>query len=697
MGKGLLMLAGVFVVLGAAGILLTPLVPTLIGLGIAIGLLGLGMLAAGVGVLAFATGLTALGVAGAAATAGIVAIVSGLLGLLPMVAEQIGRAIIAFAKVIATAGPAVTEAIVAVLMALMNAIVRLTPKIVDTLLRMLLMLLNALNNYMPKLQSAGIKLIVSLLNGVASKIGGVITAATNLVVAFLNGISKNQGRIIQSGVSLIISFINGMASAIRSNSSAMGAAGGNLASAIIEGMADVARSALNAAKSVLGISSPSKEFQKLGQYVNDGFRKGLDGNKSSIDSSYANLKKMLYDMHVTAVKSIVSLEAKLKKLNKAKKKDTKAIAATKKALALAKLEDARAKNAFNTLTKGLNDENAALGKLANQYDVITKKIEDARQKLADATKTRDDYSASIRDQYNDLPETSGQVTLAKYVDDLRKQIVKTQEFATKIQKLRSLGLNDTLYKELLAKGPETMPFIDELLASGRKGVEVVNKLGGSLEWQAKDLGLSASKALYQAGVDAAAGLVKGLQNQQAALEKQMDKLADAMVKAIKFRLGIKSPSKEFAKIGGYSVEGLAQGLKATSIVAEKSAEQVGKDALSALQSTLSNVAWSSGRDMNIQPTIRPVLDLTDVRNGASKIPGLLGQKMTAIGSYQRAAVISAAVRTNEATRDAQIQATQAATLSYTQINNSPKALSSAEIYRQTKNQLSVVKKGALTP
>ena len=49
-GSALLILAGAFTVLGVAGLVLTPVVPTLLGLGVAVGLLGVGCLAAGTGI-----------------------------------------------------------------------------------------------------------------------------------------------------------------------------------------------------------------------------------------------------------------------------------------------------------------------------------------------------------------------------------------------------------------------------------------------------------------------------------------------------------------------------------------------------------------------------------------------------------------------------------------------------------------------
>ena len=289
-GKSLLMLSGVFIVLGAAGLILAPIVPTIVALGAAILLVGAGTALAGAGVLAFAIGLTALAIAGAAGTAALVAMVSALAGLIPMVMIELGKGIIAFAEVISTAGPSFTKAIVTVLNSMIDAITTLTPKMVTTFLWLLQLLLYELNNFAPKLLSAGITLITNLLRGIAKRMDDIVGAATDVIVAFLRGIQANQGRVINEGVKTIVSFINGLANAIRNNSGQMRSAGFNLAMAIIDGMtgglasgswkvaskaASVAKSALDAAMRALGAHSPSKEFFKLGKYSDEGFANGL--------------------------------------------------------------------------------------------------------------------------------------------------------------------------------------------------------------------------------------------------------------------------------------------------------------------------------------------------------------------------------------------------------------------------------------
>lgn len=678
-GTSLLMLAGVFAVFGLAALVLAPIVPVMIALAAAVTLLGIGVLAAGAGVLLFATALTALAAAGVAGTAAIVGIVSGLVGLIPVVMKQIGLGLIAFAQVIATAGPAITKALVTVLESLISAIVRVTPKIVDALLKMLSMMLSKMLQYVPKMVDTGLKLLIGILQGIANNIGKVIDTATKVAVNFINGVARNLPKIIQAGVNLILKFIDGVTKAIDSNAEKLGAAGGRLAVAIVKGMAkgimaglgeiknaavSVAKSALDGAKNFLGIHSPSKEFEKVGNYVNDGFRKGLDGNKKQVYDAFDDLKKMLKD---------------LSKSSKASSSERKKAAA-----------------AYTELTKKLNDEKSAIGKLADKYDVLTGKIASADEAYKNAIKTRDDYRKQITDQYSDMASPTGDISVDDYIKNLKKQVEDTKVFSNDLQRLRKMGLSDEMYKDLLAQGVSALPFVEELLKNGKGDINEINKLGKELDQAGAALGKTASDNLYQAAVNSAKGLLDGLKAQQKAIEKVMDAIADKMVKSIKAKLKIKSPSRVFMEIGDFTGKGLAKGLDGTAKIVAKSASDVGDGAIDSVRKSISGFSDLITSDMATRPTITPVLDLTGFRKDAAQMGQLLpDQGISLDAAYAKAKFVRDAIATQRSAAATAEDTASAGVVNYTQINNSPKALSEATIYRQTKSQLSTVK-GALS-
>lgn len=90
-------------------------------------------------------------------------------------------------------------------------------------------------------------------------------------------------------------------------------------------------------------------------------------------------------------------------------------------------------------------------------------------------------------------------------------------------------------------------------------------------------------------------------------------------------------------------------------------------------------------DIDTQPTIRPVLDLSDVETGTSRLNTLF--------SRTQAMSISAGMghTSGEEIQNGGNAPGSGNTFSFTQNNYSPKPLSRLEIYRQTKNQFSAMK------
>jgi tape measure domain-containing protein len=308
--KGLVGLAGVFVILGVAGLVLGPLIPVIFGLAAAIGLLALAVLAAGVGVLAFAVGLSILAAAGAGAVAAIVGIVAGLVGLIPYVMEQIALGLIAFAKVIAVSGPAILAAITTVMIALLDAVIAVIPKVVQAIITMLEQILDALVKAVPKMVESGMKIIIGFLTGIANNIGKVVDQGARIIIEFLNGIGRNASKIIQAGVDLVLSFLNGIADGIRNNASRVVDAGWNIASALIEGVVkgirqligravdaalNVAKSMWNAVTGFFDILSPSKKMVWMSRMLVMGIVKGLDKYEDLAVKSTVNMGENMVD------------------------------------------------------------------------------------------------------------------------------------------------------------------------------------------------------------------------------------------------------------------------------------------------------------------------------------------------------------------------------------------------------------------
>lgn len=711
---GLLALVGVFTVLGLAGLVLTPVVPTILGLAAAIALLGVGVALVGAGVMLFSMGLSIL--VGVLKTSGdtLISWAKSLIHMIPMTIKAIGKGLVELVKIVGRSGKAFYQAFSAIIGAGLDALIENTPKIGKAFTVLITTGLKVLRKIIPDFVETGLELIEKFLTSIRDHIGDIVRLAGDIIVEFINGIADKLPDIIDAGFKLVISFMNGIGDAARENGKEVGEAGRNMAEGIIQGfkdginalagdaiqaVKDMASNALKAAKNFLGISSPSKEFHKVGMWSAKGFANGLVGGKEGVIAAWNVTSDLLKSAMESSADNIDRLKEKLKSLEDARKKDHAAINKTKSQLDQARSEYERSNDALTKLNKGLDDKQNRLLKLGRQYDVYTSKISRANEKLKDAIKTRDDYNKSIRDQYDDLPDVSEETNLDSYINELTYANADVLKFTQVLQKLAKLGLSDAVYQDLLAKGPDALPFAEQLLAGGKAGVKQVNNLTGDLAEASKNLGSQASKELYQSGVNAAQGLVDGLEKKRNQISKKMREIARDIVRAIRKELDIKSPSRVMDAIGGLTGMGLVNGLKRVSPVVDKTAAGIADKAVESMKSSFATISELSPENLAMAPTITPVLDLSAVEKEAARITSLLPSQQIAVdASYSKAIDVAAL---HEAIKQAAIEASGAdlpsapGDFQYIQNNYSPKALPTGEIYRQTKSQLSTVK-GALT-
>jgi hypothetical protein len=113
--------------------------------------------------------------------------------------------------------------------------------------------------------------------------------------------------------------------------------------------------------------------------------------------------------------------------------------------------------------------------------------------------------------------------------------------------------------------------------------------------------------------------------------------------------------------------------------------------------TITSLGDMIGGEVDMTPVITPVLDLTEVRNSAAGIGSLLGANPLNVGaSYAGAASASAEYRSNLAALEANATAQDGEGIMFVQNNYSPKAISPAETYRNTRSQLSIAKEALKT-
>lgn len=131
-------------------------------------------------------------------------------------------------------------------------------------------------------------------------------------------------------------------------------------------------------------------------------------------------------------------------------------------------------------------------------------------------------------------------------------------------------------------------------------------------------------SFHSAGSYLVSGFADGISANSYKASAKAKAMAEAAVDAARKALRINSPSKIFREMG-YSVpEGFAMGIDRMGWMVKDSTVAMGNLASKSLSSTISRIADAVNTDIDTQPTIRPVLDLSDVRAGANSIGNMLG-------------------------------------------------------------------------
>jgi TP901 family phage tail tape measure protein len=212
---------------------------------------------------------------------------------------------------------------------------------------------------------------------------------------------------------------------------------------------------------------------------------------------------------------------------------------------------------------------ADLIKKMGQRTVITDKLAKAQQTLTDRqqeyTDMHDAVSGAmsgagdltgVQSTYRDRPLTADTLVKSKLAN-----LDKAKKFTSILEQLAKEGLDQADLMALASEGP--IAGYDEALALSKATPAQIKQLT-SAQSALDKLGGEAGKALAdkfkKPGVDAAKGIVDGLKSQESAINKAIAHLADGMLKTLRTKLKIHSPSRETFGDGAFTGKGFEGGI-----------------------------------------------------------------------------------------------------------------------------------------
>lgn len=139
-------------------------------------------------------------------------------------------------------------------------------------------------------------------------------------------------------------------------------------------------------------------------------------------------------------------------------------------------------------------------------------------------------------------------------------------------------------------------------------------------------------SFYSAGVYVASGFAAGITANTYAAQARAAAMASAAASAARRALQIASPSKVFYSIGNFAGMGLVNALIAWSSKAFSAGEQMAKSAMEGVQGLGDLLSSIIAEDVDVAPTITPVIDLTNVTSGLATMDSMFGARQISLNS-----------------------------------------------------------------
>lgn len=702
--KGLIAMAAAFFIVGVAGALLQPLIPTILALaaafvlfGVAALSIGAGLTLVGVGLTTISIGLSALGGSLATAAVSIVAglsvIILGVAGLIPAVAEKLAEGVVTFATVIGDCAPQIIDAVLKLFDEVLKSANTYLPTIIDSMLTLLIAVINGVANHIPEIMLAITNLVGKIVEGVTDVVKGLnpdeilkATEAIGILLASIFGFagvskisSQAMAGIVQFGIilaelSAVIAAAGGIAQIpgaswlieeggnfLEKIGTAIGQFVGGLAGGVAKGVSS----------SLPAIGKNLSDFMKNAQPFIDG-AKGID---SSVTTGITSLCKAILALtgtdllnaiasFITGGASFVKMGEQLKPFGEAlsdyaqsvKGIDAKDIQASAKAAkALVSLNDALPKSGGflgallgNSDLANLGDQLKPFGEALSDYsnsvaNVNPDKVANAStavKSLVEAINATDSVKATGTSTFVQAVDTLAETNISGFVSAFKGSSSKVRNVGSTLTSALASGVK-LKSNTLSATASNMAESMKNSIASKDKefqkvGVALISALAIGIQAQANQavnaanyVGASAANgsgqaytSFYMNGINLGRGLVLGMNAMQQSAYNSGYALGQAAVRGEKDGQKSHSPSKLTIQAGKWLGEGLIIGMNAMESKTYAAGKSMGETAFDSIRSALSGMNGIIDSDMDTTPTIRPVLDLTNVKATAGKLNGL---------------------------------------------------------------------------
>lgn len=403
-----------------------------------------------------------------------------------------------------------------------------------------------------------------------------------LALGIAVGIDKNAGKVAEASMR-VINVTIGAAKKQSPQKKFKKIIGESIPKGIRDGIKSAQKGAISAVKSLmenlLKASKTTTKFSDTGSNFVDSFKNSLDGQK---DKSVTAIKN-LTDTQIKAAKKQIDksekkrLEAAEKAYKNAQKKHGKNSKQAKKA-----------KNSLNNVKDDIKAQKAAAGKagkaVATAYNKAITAETNRLEKLAD--QKINEISEKYQQKYDEIMQKQEALTDKQQgygsVYDLEQNIHDIEDYQKRLKSLENKipeSMMDRILGMDIEEGRQYMAWFQSLTAAEQKAyTDQWNQQQSMSENFSKNFfsdDVSRLKTAYTKEIDAVVkdlkeqmnksgknvwqGFINGMNSQKKNLDKSTKKLCDRIIKAVKGKFKIHSPSKVFDEISRYNLKGAEKG------------------------------------------------------------------------------------------------------------------------------------------
>lgn len=507
--------------------------------------------------------------------------------------------------------PQIIQAGIDLFVALIGALPEIITTIVEALPQIITGIVTAIAGAIPQLVEAGMNLflgligalpdiIIAIVNAIPQitdgVVGGLIEAAPQLAIAGLElfiAIVSNLPKIIMEIVSVIPKIIKGIADGFKERLSDMSEIGSNIMAGIGDGIISgvtavkekisaAGEKIMNAFKDFFGIHSPSTKMkEEVGYNLADGTAEGfIEQMERNVDDMNAAVPKdYTIGINITdeksAKKAIDTIVTDYKKGRLSQQQADALTVSVYKDCEQQKIQITEyALEKITAARKDVSDKNREqLGKdLKSEITAYEKQIEELQKSIQ---KTADNLTESYKSMYTFEKDEDGNIISAKVTNKMREATKELDNFNAEVEKLQERGISSGLLNQLdgmskdegIAVAEYWNTLNDKQLKALEKNWEKYQRSANQLserlhaeetEKAARDMleNINAvitdsSAVLDDMGLQIMAGLREGMTG--TAANKQIKDVCDSIISRFKNYFGIASPSKVMKKEVGLNL------------------------------------------------------------------------------------------------------------------------------------------------